>query len=257
MVYLLEAFGHQAIATKEGAEGIAMARQHRPDLVLLDIHMPRMDGYEVAGRLREDPQCLHTPIIAVTALAMVGDKEKLLASGFNGYISKPIDPETFPGKVQEFLAPPSSGESTAESPVCPPAEPALAPPQAKRAVLLFVDNSPTNLQLARSILVPHGYAVISAGSVQEGMELARRSRPDLIVSDIHMPQQDGYDFVHQVQADPELCRIPFVFLSSSVRSDQELERALAHGARKLLIRPIEPQQLLGELEACLPPRKSP
>ena len=67
-------------------------------LVLLDIHMPRMDGYEVARHLGADPECSQIPIVAVTALAMVGDREKILASGFSGYIAKPLDPEFFPHK---------------------------------------------------------------------------------------------------------------------------------------------------------------
>lgn len=122
---------------------------------------------------------------------------------------------------------------------------------AKRGVLLFVDNSPTNLQLARSILEPHGYEVISAPNVQEAMELARRSRPDLIVSDVHMPHQDGYDLIRLVRADPEVRQTPFVFLSSTTSSEREQERALSQGAARFLCRPLEPETLLNELEACL------
>ncbi|HEY6337514.1 MAG TPA: response regulator [Candidatus Sulfotelmatobacter sp.] len=256
VVYLLEAFGHQALGTQDGAEGIELARQQHPDLILIDIHMPKMDGYEVAGRLRDDAQCRLIPIIAVTALAMVGDREKLLASGFNGYISKPIDPESFPAKVQEFLQSPVAQKFSPEASPDPPAEPASPAPDNSHAVLLFVDNSATNLQLARSILIPQGYQVISAATVREGMGLARQNKPDLIVSDIHMPQQDGYDFIDLIRADPDLRKIPFVFLSSSIWSDRERERARAHGAAKLLTRPIESATLLGELEACLALRKA-
>jgi two-component system cell cycle response regulator len=253
-VYLLQAFGHQVSGSKEGAEGIELARQLRPDLILLDIHMPKMDGYEVARRLRDDPQCRLIPIVAVTALAMVGDREKLLTSGFNGYISKPIEPETFSAKVQEFLGlplrseAPLAGESRKEPP--PPES-----PKPMRAVLLFVDNTAANIHLAQSLLEPLGYEVLTAASAREGIELARRSRPDLIVSDVHMPQQDGYDFHSMVQGDPDLAHIPFVFLSSSVWSIREKETALARGARKFISRPIESDALVAELEDCLPPLK--
>ena len=70
-MYLLQAFGHAVRGAKEGAEGIELARRERPDIILLDIHMPRMDGYEVARRLRADPQSRDISIVAVTALAMV------------------------------------------------------------------------------------------------------------------------------------------------------------------------------------------
>src|SRR5438270_12633372 len=88
------------------------------------------------------------------------------------------------------------------------------------------------------------------------MELAQRAKPELIVSDVHMPDQDGYAFMRLVRADTELCHTPFVFLSSTVSSVREQERALSQGAAKFLCRPLDPQTLLDELEACLRSRTS-
>jgi two-component system cell cycle response regulator len=253
VVYLLQAFGHEVNGAREGAEGIELARQRKPDLILLDIHMPKMDGYEVASRLRDDPDSRCIPLVAVTALAMVGDREKLLASGFDGYISKPIEPETFSAKVQEFLGLPPRNPETSPAPAKSQKEqPASVSPGSKRAALLFVDNTAANIHLAQSLLEPLGYEVLTAASAREGIELARRTKPDLIVSDVHMPQQDGYDFHRMVQGDPDLAHIPFVFLSSSVWSIREKETALACGALKFISRPIEPEALVAELEECLP-----
>ena len=253
VVYLLRAFGHQVQGARDGADGIELARREKPDLILLDIHMPKMDGYEVASRLRGDPGCGSIPIVAVTALAMVGDREKLLGSGFDGYISKPIEPETFSAKVQEFLGlPPHRAE--APLPVAKSAQrqpTSNESPNAKRAALLFVDNTADNIHLAQSLLEPLGYEILTAASAREGIELARRARPDLIVSDVHMPQQNGYDFHRMVQGDPDLAHIPFVFLSSSVWSIREKETALACGALKFISRPIESEALVAELEECL------
>jgi len=110
----------------------------------------------------------------------------------------------------------------------------------------------TNIDLVRSILEPSGYEVFAALSAEEGLELAQRIKPDLIVSDVHMPHQDGYDFMRMVQAQPALSTIPFVFLSSSVWSLKERERALVQGAKKFISRPIEPQALLDQLKDCIP-----
>jgi two-component system cell cycle response regulator len=256
VVYLLEAFGHEVKQAREGAEGIEMARRENPDIILLDIHMPKMDGYEVARRLHADAELRKIPVIAVTALAMVGDREKLLDSGFNGYISKPIDPQTFTTKVQTFLTVPALGDPAPELPVKP--DSAVGPGVrscAKRALLLFVDNTPANIHLARSLLEPQGYELLTAGSALEGLDLAQKYRPDLIVSDVHMPHHDGYDFHEMVQADPDLSRIPFVFLSASVWSTREKEKALSRGAAKFLSRPIDGEALISELEALLPPEK--
>jgi two-component system cell cycle response regulator len=256
VMYLLQAFGHEVSGAREGAEGIEMARRNKPELILLDIHMPKMDGYEVASRLRNDPDCRHIPIVAVTALAMVGDREKLLASGFDGYISKTIEPDTFSGKLQEFLGlPVRNRESFPTTPKIEQDQPSSVTRNPKRAALLFVDNTAANIHLAQSLLEPLGYEVLTAASAREGIELARRTKPDLIVSDVHMPQQDGYDFHSMVQGDPNLAHIPFVFLSSSVWSIREKETALARGALKFISRPIESDALVAELEACLPPPK--
>jgi two-component system cell cycle response regulator len=115
-----------------------------------------------------------------------------------------------------------------------------------------VDNTAANIHLAQSLLEPLGYEILTAASAREGIELARRTKPDLIVSDVHMPQQDGYEFHRMVQGDPDLAQIPFVFLSSSVWSIREKETALACGALKFISRPIESDALVAELEECLP-----
>src|SRR4051812_2065122 len=93
MTYLLEAFGHSVKTAMDGEEGLAALRREAPDVVVCDINLPRIDGYEVARQIRADPALRPLPLIAVTALAMVGDREKVLAAGFDGYIAKPIAPE--------------------------------------------------------------------------------------------------------------------------------------------------------------------
>jgi len=103
MVYLLRAFGHATFEAQDGEIGISTARQELPDLILCDLQMPGMDGYEVAQRLRLDPGLKTISLVAVTAYAMAGDREKVLAAGFNGYISKPINPELFLEQVEAFL----------------------------------------------------------------------------------------------------------------------------------------------------------
>jgi two-component system cell cycle response regulator len=104
MDFLLGAFGHRALLAHDGEEGLEIARRQPVDLVLVDLQMPRMDGFELLRRLRAEPGW-RAPLIAVTALAMVGDREKILAAGFDGYVAKPIAPETFVAEVERFLVP--------------------------------------------------------------------------------------------------------------------------------------------------------
>jgi two-component system, cell cycle response regulator DivK len=103
LTFLLERSGHQVSAANDGLAGIKLAKQNNPDVILLDIQLPTMHGYDVAQGLRRIPALANTPIIAVTSYAMPGDREKALAAGCNNYIEKPIDPETFVSEVERIV----------------------------------------------------------------------------------------------------------------------------------------------------------
>ena len=103
--FLLESRDYVVSTAPDGPKGIEMAGKNNYDMILLDIQLPEMDGYAVAAALRNDPRTRDVPIVAVTSYAMVGDREKALASGCNGYIEKPINPETFISQIERFLSP--------------------------------------------------------------------------------------------------------------------------------------------------------
>lgn len=104
VTYILEKNGYEVVAARDGQEGIETAARVKATLILLDIQLPGMDGYTVAGRLRANPDLAATPIVALTSYAMVGDREKALAAGCTGYIEKPINPDTFLTQIEEHLA---------------------------------------------------------------------------------------------------------------------------------------------------------
>lgn len=103
MTYLLNAFGHFTIAARDGEAGLETALKESLDPIICDIELPKLDGYEVARQLKKNPKFQYIPLVAVTAYAMVDDREKVLNAGFDGYISKPIEPELFVGQVEAFL----------------------------------------------------------------------------------------------------------------------------------------------------------
>lgn len=88
---VLTATGHEVLEASSGKEALALAREHVPGLILMDIQLPDMNGVETLGRLRADPRTASIPVLAVTAQAMKGDREHFMAEGFNAYLSKPID----------------------------------------------------------------------------------------------------------------------------------------------------------------------
>ncbi len=99
VTFLLERHGYEVVSTPDGQSGIEAARLAVPDIILLDIQLPTMNGYEVARALRTHDALREVPIVAVTSYAMAGDREKALESGCTGYIEKPINPDTFVREV--------------------------------------------------------------------------------------------------------------------------------------------------------------
>ncbi|MBS3905673.1 MAG: response regulator [Syntrophaceae bacterium] len=101
--FILKKNGHEVIEARNGEEGIRLAIKEKPDLILMDIQLPDMDGMEATKRIRASEGDGKVPIVAITSYAMTGDRERALAAGCTGYIEKPIDPETFMGEVEKFL----------------------------------------------------------------------------------------------------------------------------------------------------------
>ena len=100
---LLEAHGYTTLQTKDGREALSIAREHRPDLILMDIQLPEISGLEITKQLKEDAELRSIPVVAVTAFAMKGDEEKIRKGGCEGYISKPISIAGFMKVVEHHL----------------------------------------------------------------------------------------------------------------------------------------------------------
>lgn len=250
MAYLLTAFGPTPLLASDGEQGLDAARREAPDLIVCDMQLPRMDGYAIMRQLKAWPETRAIPVIAVTALAMVGDRDRIIAQGFDGYISKPIVPETFVAQVENFLDP--AQYQVAALPSASSATPEAATPRVQaRASILVVDDSPLNRELLRSIFEPFGYTVIAAAGVREALHLVRERRPDLIVSDLHMPDQSGFDLIRAVKADPQLRAIKIIIHSATVMSEKDGREAIRMGALKFLMRPLDPQSMLTVIEECL------
>lgn len=250
MSYLLSAVGHAPEGSRDGMSGLETARRTRPDLVLCDIQLPRCSGYEIARALRADEACRALPLVAVTAQAMRGDRERILAAGFDGYIEKPIAPESFSAQVEAHLpAPLRKGAGVPESSA--PAAPVPAPAAMRLGTVLAVDDLPSNRRLVETILESAGYQVLTAGGMLEALEVMRRDTVDLVVSDVHMHPGNGFEFRRAAAADPALAGVPFVFLTSSVVRDDERRLAAELSVQRMLERPLDPALLIRAVDECL------
>lgn len=103
--YLFQSSDHHVSTARNGSQGLVSARHDRPDLIICDIQLPEQDGYQVVDQLKRQGGLDEIPLVAVTVLASMGDREKVMAAGFDGYIPKPIDPARFVAQIEGFLKP--------------------------------------------------------------------------------------------------------------------------------------------------------
>lgn len=180
MAFLLTAYGHTAVSAPDGARGIAAARATPPDLVACDVNLPDMNGFSVLAALKAEPALAGVPVLAVTALAMAGDREKVLAAGFDGYISKPIEPDSFVAELEAFLRVPAA--------------------KASQPAILLVDDDPFMLAVLADMLSDEPVRVLSAPSGPEALALLEREPVEVILCDQAMPGMRGTEVLAQVAA---------------------------------------------------------
>lgn len=255
MLYTLQAWGHRVITAATGEEALALGRSLAPQLVISDVQLPGIDGYEVARRFKADPQLRHIPLLALTAYAMVGDRDRACAAGFDGYFAKPIDPAAFMAAIEAYLpgkgvAPAADQSRPGPGETVPGELSALHP----RTRLLLVDDGTFNLDFKRTLFEPAGYQVTTAADAATALSLLHEQAFDLVLSDVVMRGGSGFELLGRVRADPELRDLPFILLTSSCTDDRSRAIGIELGADRYLIRPIEPEALLAEIRNCLQSR---
>ena len=249
MTYLLTAFGHTTLPVSGAQAALDILRAANVDLVLCDIQMPGIDGFELLRRINAEGLC-KAPVVGITALAMVGDREKVLGAGFDGYMAKPITPETFVKEVEHYL--PADQHAAPLPAVTVESSSSHPQPSARNGLrVLVVDNEPANRQILRVLLDYSGYEVLMAESGNAALEIARRAQLDAIISDIHMPDGDGFALIENARRDPQLMHIPIIFVSATTPRPRDVQKGIELGASRFLLRPFEPEVLLDALNHIL------
>ena len=228
MAFLLTAYGHTAASAPDGARGIAVARAEPPDLVACDVNLPGIDGFGVLAALKADPGLAGVPVLAVTALAMAGDREKVLAAGFDGYISKPIEPESFVAELEAFLPAGTAGGAPAQPSASSPGTAPQALPEARPAqpTILLVDDDSFMLAVLADMLDEEPVRVLSAASGRDALALLEREEAEVILCDQSMPGMSGTEVLAEVAARyPRTVRL----MLTGQQDMAEIEAALRSG----------------------------
>ncbi len=250
MVYLLSRYNFEVLVAQDGETGLEIMKREIPDLVICDIQLPKLNGYEIAKSAKADDQLKKIPLIAVTAYAMVGDKDKILSVGFDGYISKPIDPENFIKEIESYL----SLQSPSHSSRLKHAKEETQKEYSGKGFVLIVDNSIDNAKLSQTLLESMGFKTKIALSVNKALAILEKEQPFLILSDMHMPKISGLEFLKIVKANDKFRFIPFIFISASNPDENERKECSSVADVKFILRPIEPQlfiKIINEVCASL------
>jgi PAS domain S-box-containing protein len=220
LAHTLQAEGFEVLAAGTGQAAVEAARQRLPDLVLVDIVLPDFGGVELAGRLRRLPGGAEVPILALSAFLGHREEERNGSAVFTTVLVKPIAPSRLVDVVRGYL------------PRWQPAEPSASP----ATEVILVDDDAVQLKLAGLYFSQGGFLVRAARSAADCLRLARERPPDVIVSDVLMPEMDGFELCLELRNDPMVSQIPVVLVSSWY--ENELDRDVAHrvGANALVTR---------------------
>jgi two-component system cell cycle response regulator len=226
----------RVLTATDAERGLQIVRESRPDLVLMDVALPGMDGLSATRILKADPETAGIPVVALTAHAMDGDAERALDAGCSGYLTKPVDTRAFADQIRGFLAAAQGG-----------AMPVVAD---HRGRVLVVDDEPLNVKLFKAKLATERYEVATASSGAEALAMVAEQAPDLILLDIMMPGMDGYEVTRRLKADPATCHVP-VILVTALTGTEDKNRGLEAGADEFLNKPVNTHELLARVKSMI------
>jgi diguanylate cyclase (GGDEF)-like protein len=232
-------------AATSGRKAIELARSEpRPDLILLDIQMPDMDGYEVLAALKRDAATTDIPVIFVTALAEAADAARGLLMGAADYVTKPINPELFRVRVRNQLELTRYRRMPAAFDLVPQAG------DAQPSTLLVVDDVPENIHELLAALRGE-FRIQVAGDGARALEIVQGpTPPDLVLLDVVMPGMDGYEVCRRIKAEPNGRRIPVMFVTV-VDDTRDKVRGFALGAADYVTKPFDIEEVRARVRAHL------
>ena len=234
---LLQIADYEALETSNAEEALKIARETKPDLILMDIHLPGMDGLTATRHIKNDPELRGIPVVALTACAMPDDEQKALDAGCDGYISKPIETRNFIDRINSFMPCEKDREQENEVQDC-------------RKRILIVDDDPASIKLLVEKLSKETYRFLTATDGREGLKKANEYIPDLILLDVIMPGMDGFEVTRRLKSDPKTRDIP-VILVTALGDEGNKAEGLRVVADDFLNKPVSTVELQARVRSLL------
>jgi DNA-binding response OmpR family regulator len=240
---MLEHDGYKVISAPDGVQGVNLAREKMPDLIVLDVVMPDKDGYVVCRELKDDPRTCHIPVIIVTSLG--SDSEDRYVAKIakyhmaDAFFNKPLKREELFEKIEKII---SASETSRTD-------------ERTRKRLLIVDDDPDIVAALERMLEAYDYEIFVAESGIEGIKLAQTFHPDAIVLDVMLPDKDGYTVCYELKKDPTTHNIPILILTALPHQldRPEVAQSLAedHLADAYDTKPIKAARFLAKITALV------
>lgn len=248
---------YYVVTTAEnGREALKKVEEEKPDIILLDIMMPEMDGFETCQRLKNNPATAHIPIIIITALSDISDRVRGLAAGADDFLSKPIDDLALMARIRSLLRMKilmdewRSREATALqlSPVL--AETLSAPLSVRNGRVLVVSDDATDAAAIREALAPLAAHVIETKTIVEAEDLVEKGSFDLVFSNLDFKGEDGLTICPCLRSNPLTRHVPILLIGNPGETDL-VAKGLDLGANDYLIRPLDPHELFARARTQL------
>ena len=194
----LEGAGYAVAVAGDGVEGLELVRRIEPRAVILDVRLPRLDGWDVLARLKADPATASLPVVIVS---MIDERGRGFALGAAEYLVKPVARERFLAALERYV-----------------------PAHSERPTVVVIDDDPMDLDLLEAVLTPAGYSVVRAAGGEEGVALVAREQPAVVLLDLLMPGLDGFAVIDRLRADPATAEVPIVVLTAKEMTADDRER---------------------------------
>ena len=285
---LLKDATHTVFKAESASEGIESAIKHTPDLILMDLELPDIDGLSATRRLKENIETSDIPIVAFTARVMQSDRDEAFKAGCCGFISKPIDVSRFVHLVESFLTYKCASKininhycvnkTSHENETSPVTEPAgqsqiscmdsLNNSGADSGILhtdticddnnnrlnphniLIVDDNPMNTEIIKEVLEQSGQNSKIANNGQQALDFANREKFDLILLDIMMPEMSGFEVIRQLKSNPATENIPFIIISA-LDNTEDIIRGFNMGSYQYITKPFKINELKARILSIL------